>query len=73
MFVVGQATAKQTAVPAASSNAMGVGDNVVRAEFRSENFIDETFFRLAFGKNVQADQCEGLPPTTFFSHNSDNV
>ena len=73
MVVVHQAAAKQTAVPAAGGNTTSVGENVVCAEFRRENLIDEAFFRLAFGKNVKTDQCEGLPPTTFFSHNSDSV
>ena len=73
MFVVRQTAAKQPTVATPGGNAMNVRENLVRAEFRSENLIDKAFFGLAFGKNVKADQCEGLPPTTFFSHNSDSV
>jgi len=73
MLIVRQAAAKQTAVAASGGNAMSVRENGVRAEFRSEDLIHEAFFGLAFGKNVKADQCEGLPPTTFFSHNSESV
>ena len=54
-------------------DAVGVHKDVKSTEHGSENLIDEALLGLAFSKYVKPDQCEGLPPTTFFSHNSDNV
>lgn len=73
MIIVHQSPTKQAAVPTPGGNAMGARENAVCAKFRSEDVVYETFLSLSFGDNMEPDQCEGLPPKMFFSHNSDNV
>ena len=58
---------------AASGDAVRSGKDIVCAQRRRKNFVDEALLRLAFNEKVEADQCDGLPPTTFFSHNSEIV
>ena len=73
MLVVHQTAAKHSAAMAPGRDAVDIHDDIARGKRRGEYLVDEAFLGLAFGKNVKPDQCEGLPPTTFFSHNSDNV
>ena len=58
---------------APSRNTVGVCKDFVYAKSRREDVFDKAFLSLAFGKDVEPDQLEGLPPTIFFSHNSDSV
>ena len=73
MLVVHKTPAKHGAAAAPGRDAMDIRDDIVLGKFGGEYLVDETFLGLAFGKNMKPDQCEGLPPTTFFSHNSDSV
>lgn len=73
MFIIDQTTAENAAMVAPGFDAAGVYKNGMRAKGGSKNALDEAFLRLAFSKNVEPDQSDGLPPTTFFSHNSDSV
>jgi hypothetical protein len=73
MFIVQQAAAKQATISAAGGDTMRIREYVVSTEFGSEDPIDEAFLGLALNEYVKTDQREGLPPTTFFSHNSDKV
>ncbi len=73
MVVVQQTAAKRCAAMAPGSNAVDIRENIVFGQQGRQNPIDEIFLGLAFGKDMKPDQREGLPPTTFFSHNSDNV
>ena len=58
---------------APSRDTVGVCKDVVYAKSGREDVFDKAFLCLAFDKNVEPDQLEGLPPTIFFSHNSDSV
>jgi len=73
MLVPQKSTAEQAAVPASCRDAMDIGENAVRAEFWGQDLVYEAFLGLTLSENVKADQCDGLPPSTFFSHSSDSV
>ena len=73
MFISHQAATEQPPMPAPGFDTAHVGEDIAGAELRREDGVDERFLGLAFGDDVQPDQGDGLPPTTFFSHNSDNV
>lgn len=73
VLVSQKAAAIGAPVPAARRYAVSVSEYAVRPELRSEYLVDEALLRLAFDKNVQPDQRDGLPPRTFFSQSSDKV
>ena len=71
---VGRNTApKDSRLPPACRDAMSVNEDAPHPEFRSKDGIYECLFGLTFYDGVQPDHREGLPPRTFFSHNSERV
>src|SRR5208283_1633031 len=54
-------------------DAMRVDKHVPDSKFRRQDIADERLLGLALDHCMQADHRAGLPPKTFFSHNSERV
>ena len=50
-----------------------VGEGVVSSELWGQYFIHEGLFGLTFDDDMKPNQCDGLPPRTFFSQSSESV
>ncbi len=57
----------------ARRNTVRVCEYVRSLKSRTEDIVNKPFLSLTFNKKVEADQRKGLPPTIFFSHNSERV
>lgn len=73
MLMIHQTAAKNPAAMSTGHDAASIRKDVVSGKRRSKYLVDRTFFGLPLGNDMEADQRDGLPPTTFFSHNSDKV
>ncbi len=73
MIVVDESSAVGRHAASPSRDSVDVCDHIGLPQFGSKDVSDEDLFGLSLDNDVKANQVEGLPPMTFFSHSSDKV
>src|ERR1039457_538699 len=73
LVVAGNASPKNARPLSSRCEPVDVDEHPLCSEFRPEHIAHKRLFRLAFHNRVETNHRDGLPPRTFFSHNSDTV
>src|SRR5205807_2068650 len=73
MVILDKAPSKFVRSFSARGDPMRIHKHALYTQLRSQYLSYEGLFCLSFNNSVQANQCDGLPPSTFFSHSSESV